>query len=192
MSRFPDSVVVEGDVLKDLIQMSDFFFLLDKWEGHKPSYTLTADSLFDGDKNAWRLFIDIFIPEVAPQDRGIYPFAYLPNGQFWLNENMYIQEYVNALFDYLMIDPKLWHDVMKYLASVHYSVQGNPEPPAPLGIKVPMLRSGYNANLTVTPTENENTGNNNSNTNINLNRFTNTNIPRAKTRKLKKKNKQRG
>lgn len=175
---YPDKIVIEGDLLEDFLKMSEFFKALDRWEGHKPSYTLTAENLFDNDKNAWHLFVNLFFPEMAPDLRkdpnGVYRmdrvFTYLPDGTFGLNEKVYIREYVYGLFDFLMIEEDIWPQVMKYLANVHFVHQGKPAPPSPPvpKIRTPYLRSGYNANLALTPNRNENNENSNSENNLEL------------------------
>lgn len=134
---YPTHILLEGDTLKDFIEMSGFFTTLDRWEGHKASYTLTAKRLFDDDLHTWRMFVDLFFPDKVPQLRklnngtfSLVPvFTYTRDGTFGLNEQMYTIEEVHALFDYLLIDPTIYNPVMDYIKDLHSHVRGRPAPP---------------------------------------------------------------
>ena len=162
MSQFPQSITLEGVVLEDIIAASDFFKVLDRWEGHKKSYTLTAEKLFDNDQYMWRMFVDLFFPEKIPElpkmNNGTFrltrAFMWGPGELFGLNESMYPLEDVHALFDFLMIDRQDWDAVMRYLEDVHYVHQKRPPPP-PTYQQSKYVRQ-YNPNLSLTPRYNEN------------------------------------
>lgn len=130
----PKSIVLEGNILEDFLQMSGFFEALDRWEGHKSSYTLTAERLFDGDKHAWSMFVDLFFPETVPQMRKLNDgtFSLTPAVYYntWLerwelNEDMYTKEEIDALFDFLLIDKDIHDTVIDYIKAVHARYRGN-------------------------------------------------------------------
>jgi hypothetical protein len=145
MSDYPKSIVLQGDILEDFLQMSDFFKGIDRWEGHKSSYTLTAERLFDGDQNAWKLFLDIFFPDKVSQlkrlNNGTFSmvpvFNYDEYGNYTLTDRWYTMDYVKALFDFLMIPKEIEKDVYEYVKNLHFHRAKKPSPPFRNPPKVP-------------------------------------------------------
>lgn len=141
---FPTSLSLEGDTLEDFLQFSGFFQALDRWEGHKNSYTLTAKRLFDDDQPTWRFFVELFFPDKAPTLRkinnGVFSlvglFHYNKRGDFTLNQDIYTDEDVDDLFDFLLIDVDVKEAVLNYIKDLHFHVQGRPARPEPLPPRV--------------------------------------------------------
>jgi hypothetical protein len=142
---FPASIVLEGDILDDFLEISHFFQALDRWEGHKSSYTLNAKKMFDDDQLAWKLFVEIFFPDKVSKLRklnngsfSLVPiFHYNDMGEFTLNEVVYTRDDLLTLFDYLLIDPAMQDSVMNYIKDLHFHFQGKPAPPHRFAAPIP-------------------------------------------------------
>jgi hypothetical protein len=202
-TSIPNQVVLKGSMLKAFIKLIPYFEILDRWEGHKPSYKLTSDRLFEGDEGTWEMFVRLFFPFLAPKIRGETLFLPDELGTFTLNPNLYSEEEIQGLLEYLGVPPERQFDLLRELHEVH-TLHAFYTRPA-LALHSPSLRSGYNANLALTPNGNENTtsynaNNENENENnlennvygklssVNYRRFMgSTKSRKGKTKKLKKK-----
>jgi hypothetical protein len=202
-TTIPNQVVLKGIMLKEFLKLIPYFEILDRWEGHKPSYKLTADRLFEGDEGAWEMFVRLFFPFLAPKIRGEPLFLADEHGTFTLNPNLYSEEEIQSLLAYLGVPQDRHSNLLRELHEVH-ALHAFYTRPA-LSLHSPSLRSGYNANLALTPNGNENTENYNANTeNENENNLENnvygklssanyrrfmgsTKSRKGKTKKLKKK-----
>jgi hypothetical protein len=157
---FPNSINVQGTTFTNLKELSQYFKTKARWNQSGDKMTLTKRGMFNGDEHFWRMFVDLFVPEKAPQIRqtgeGTFQlmkaFNFNSSGRFTLNELAYSLEDVYALFDFLLISEEDKPAVLKYLTDVHYWYQGKPNPPA-LKLKTPLRQ--YSNELSLTPSANE-------------------------------------
>ena len=209
VKNIPREIVLKGKMLKAFTKRIPYFEVLNRWEGRKPSYTLSAERLFEGDEGEWEMFVRVFFPFSAPQLRDQAVLETNEHGAFRINPDVYTKEEIEGLFDFLAIPQEKKYDLLKELSEVHTLHSFYTRRPS-LSVGLP-LRSGYNPNLALTPktnennvsynanneNEQENNDNKNDNDNVysklskaNYTRFVGT--PKArkgKTRKLKKKTK---
>ena len=166
----PSQIVLQGKMLQAFTHLLPYFEVLDRWEGHKPSYTLTANRLFEGDQATWEMFVRLFFPFVVPKIkvynnddsvRRLNLFQSTESGNSVLNESIYTMEEVRSLLEYFLVPPEKIGEVLRQLKEVHgyHAFLTRPI----LSIRSPYLRSGYNANLALTPNINENNVTNNEN-----------------------------
>jgi hypothetical protein len=166
----PSQIVVRGKQLEAFTRILPYFEVLDRWEGHKPSYTLTANRLFEGDEATWEMFVRLFFPFLAPKIkvrqnnnsvRRLNLFEPTESGNSALNESIYTMEEVESLLEYFLVPPEKMKEVLRELKEVHgyHAFLTRPV----LSIRSPYLRSGYNPNLSLTPNGNENNVTNNEN-----------------------------
>lgn len=165
-SRVPKQIVLKGDLLKAFIKLIPYFEALDRWEGHKPSYTLSAERLFDGDEGVWEMFAHLFFPHLTPTFRVVNDpespvqffnvFEYNTGTHDFILGDAFPREDVYALLDYFLITPERRYDMIRELKDLHHWwFRIHVEQPF-TRIHAPNLRSGYNANLSLTPNVNEN------------------------------------
>lgn len=62
-SYYPDEITIEGDTLKYFKAHSELIQTLLENQGNEDSLDLSADIMFGGDKEMWKVFLDIFFPE---------------------------------------------------------------------------------------------------------------------------------
>lgn len=154
ITSIPDTIVLRGRLLSEFKQSMPYFEALDRWEGHKPSYTLTAKRLFDGDQDQWDLFVRLFFPQLVPINRDAELFVYNPlHNDLIVNETVYSTDDIEALLDYLLVPAGKIYSVMKELKELHKWHAFTRRPP--LRTDAVSHRSHYDANLALTPTVNE-------------------------------------
>lgn len=199
INTFPSKIVLQGDMLAFFLKNMPYFTVLDQWEGHKPSYTLTADRLFEGDKDTWELFVRLFFPHLIPIERELEVFKLNPaTNEYEVNEEIFPQESIDILFDFFLVPRERQYTILRELKDFHKWQAFVTRPAGPVRHIGP-----YNPNLSLTPdvsdNENENeiynANNENENEEPNLyNRLTAKNYrrfvgvnPKSKRGKTKKK-----
>lgn len=188
VTEMPTRIVLKGSMLKAFQKLLPYFEILDRWEGHKPSYVLSADRMFDGDEGSWEMFVRLFFPFLAPKIRGQTIFQNVEiNGvvvSYTVNEELYTREEINSLLAYLGVPEERQSEIYRELHEIHklYNFYTRPPPTSSLSIALPPLRSGYNANLALTPNLNENNVNYNANNENNENNIENDNLNRKLSR----------
>lgn len=151
---FPTKVVLQGDFLNFFRKMMPYFTVLDQWEGHKPSYVLTADRLFEGDQDTWELFVRLFFPHLIPIERELEVFKRNPvTNEYELNKEVFPQESIDTLFDFFLVPAERHYTILRELKDLHKWQAFVTRPAAP--VSNPYLRS-YNPNLSLTPNVSDN------------------------------------
>ncbi len=209
-TRIPTKLTLKGSMLHAFLKHLPYFKIIDQWEGHKPSYTFTADRMFEGDEGTWEMFLRLFFPFSVPKIPDQPVFRAKEEGGFEINQDLYTEEEINGLLDFFLVPTESRYDVLKGLYDIHKLHAFYTRSPSPHTLALAALPSRYNANLALTPSVNESNdelntvendfynANNESNTennnlygklsNANYRRFVgSTKSRKGKTKKLKKK-----
>jgi hypothetical protein len=62
-SVYPEAIMIEGETLNHLKKHSELIAILLDNQGDEASLELDAETLFGGDREKWKLFLDLFFPE---------------------------------------------------------------------------------------------------------------------------------
>lgn len=205
--EYPDEIVLERGS-PELVNLTKHSKLLKELIEDDGSLVLTADLLFGGDKNKWKIFVDVFFPEIGVKRF----FVFHKNGEISVDPKRGTKEDLIDILDYMDVDePRTMMNFAKQQARKSLNASAATVPRG-VGIRTPgkaaqayaaqqarMRANRYNYNnfgygnyrtfeeeennngANVFPNRNENNGNNNNNNNNNNQNNMNLAKPPART-----------
>ena len=96
---YPTEITIEDEVLKYMKKHSDLIDILVDNEGGTDSLTIDSKNLFGGDEKRWKIFLDLFFPEM-----GYGKLFNIDGDRVTVRESRGGEEAVMDILKYMMVD----------------------------------------------------------------------------------------
>jgi hypothetical protein len=166
-SVYPEGITIEGETLDYLKKHSELIAILLDNQGDETSLYLDAETLFGGDREKWKLFLDLFFPEEGYAKL----FNITANKKLTMKNTRGGEEALMDMLQYMMVnEPGKELNFAKNQAMRQINAPAAVAPRG-VGVRAPFRYVPYNHNRNNYPNNNlgqNNWSNNNSGNNVQL------------------------
>lgn len=160
MNNYPDSIQIEGEKLKYMKEHSGLIATLLENQGHEESLELDAETMFGGDREMWKLFMDLFFPE-----EGYAKLFNVRNNKLYVKNSRGGEEALMDVLRYMLVnEPGREIEFAKNQARKQINAAQQIEPRG-VGVRAAARVAEVRNNYDNFPANNNNWHNNNNNNN---------------------------